>query len=81
MNQKSTLFSRVCFDFLTDIDIESLKIVNFALMLFRQAIGSDLDSDRHCYFCMGSWYIFDKRSLKFARKLKFIRTKIDQLTL
>ena len=33
MNQQSTVFAQVCFDFLTDIDAESLKIADFALML------------------------------------------------
>ena len=33
MNQQSSVFSQVGFDFLTDIDAESLNIADFALML------------------------------------------------
>ena len=31
----------------------TLRLCYYVVYCESQAIGSDLDSDRHCYFCMG----------------------------
>ena len=38
VNQQSSAFSQIGFDFLTDIDAESLKKTDFALMLLCRVL-------------------------------------------
>ena len=38
MNQQSSVFAQVGFDFLTDIDAESLKIADFALNIIMSLV-------------------------------------------